>query len=72
MAIIPENRIVAIPSINNANELIPVQRALPTSREESMILTIESPPSPNSTFLKLFSFSYNLKYHLARARAFNY
>lgn len=53
VAIVPEDGIVAIARSNSEDDLIPLQRALPPSGEESMALAIESPPSPNSTLFKL-------------------
>lgn len=59
MAIIPEDRIVAIHRASNRNEdeepISRIQRALPPPREESMALAIESSSSPNSMFLKVSS-----------------
>lgn len=49
-----ETGIVALAPDNSENELIPLQRALPPSREEPIVLAIESPPSPNSMFLIFF------------------
>ncbi|KAI4500168.1 hypothetical protein M0802_004585 [Mischocyttarus mexicanus] len=48
MAIIPEDGIVAIQHGNTEGDLMPLQRALPPSTEESMALALESPPSPNN------------------------
>ncbi|XP_043683976.1 E3 ubiquitin-protein ligase Ubr3 isoform X1 [Vespula pensylvanica] len=48
MAIIPEDGIVAIQHGNVEGDLMPLQRALPPSTEESMALALESPPSPNN------------------------
>lgn len=56
---VPEDRIViaTIPRNNSEDDLtIPLQRALPSSGEESMALAIESPPSPNSTCFITISF----------------
>ncbi|KAG7208964.1 hypothetical protein KM043_015133 [Ampulex compressa] len=47
-SIVPEDGIVAIPQGNNENDLIPLQRALPASAEESMVLVTEGPPSPSN------------------------
>ncbi|XP_076228505.1 ubr3 ubiquitin ligase isoform X4 [Nomia melanderi] len=48
MTIVPEDGIVAISDVNNEDDIIPAQRALPSSTEESMALAFESPPSPNN------------------------
>jgi len=59
--IVPEDRIVAIPRSNSEDDLtIPLQRALPSSGEESMALAIESPPSPNSMCLHLLQYHFNI------------
>ncbi|XP_076675053.1 ubr3 ubiquitin ligase isoform X2 [Andrena cerasifolii] len=47
MTIAPEDGIVAISDGNSADDLIPLQRALPASTEESMALALEPPPSLN-------------------------
>lgn len=55
MAIIPEDGIVAIQHGNVEGDLMPLQRALPPSTEESMALALESPPSPNSMLFLIVS-----------------
>lgn len=55
MAIIPEDGIVAIQHGNIEGDLMPLQRALPPSTEESMALALESPPSPNSMLFLIVS-----------------
>nr|XP_033321626.1 E3 ubiquitin-protein ligase Ubr3 isoform X1 [Megalopta genalis] len=48
MTIVPEDGIVAISDVNNEDDIIPPQRALPSSIEGSMTLALEPPPSPNN------------------------
>nr|XP_034188211.1 E3 ubiquitin-protein ligase Ubr3 isoform X2 [Osmia lignaria] len=48
MTIVPDDGIVAISDANSEDDLIPLQRALPPSTEESMALALESPPLPNN------------------------
>ncbi|XP_033303152.1 E3 ubiquitin-protein ligase Ubr3 isoform X1 [Bombus bifarius] len=45
---VPEDGIVTISEANSEDDLIPLQRALPSTTEESMALAIESPPLLNN------------------------
>lgn len=56
MTIISEDAIVAIPP--GEDELLGLRRALPPTEEDSMVLAIESPASPNSMFL-IFSLQFS-------------
>lgn len=53
MTIVPDDGIVAISDANSEDDLLPLQRALPPSTEESMALALEPPPLPNSMLLSL-------------------
>lgn len=52
---VPEDGIVTISEANSEDDLIPLQRALPSTTEESMALAIESPPLLNSMLLNLIT-----------------
>ncbi|KAK9296366.1 hypothetical protein QLX08_009590 [Tetragonisca angustula] len=48
LTFVPEDGIVTISEANSEDDLISLQRALPSSTEESMALALESPPLPNN------------------------
>ncbi|XP_053987373.1 E3 ubiquitin-protein ligase Ubr3 [Hylaeus volcanicus] len=48
MTIVPEGEIVAISDSNTDDELLPLQRALPPSTEETMAVALEQAPSSNN------------------------
>ncbi|XP_066595206.1 E3 ubiquitin-protein ligase Ubr3 [Prorops nasuta] len=48
MAIMRDDGIVALPADSNDEDSLIVQRTLPSTSEESMVLALESPPSPDN------------------------